>query len=87
MNAARASAIAVITASVLGITYGGLEYHRKTDRAGPDLAPTAAYTSHYLEVPLIVGFGAVVAGGLLARSNKRKTTGPQPPAPYQKLSK
>ncbi len=72
MNASRMAGIALIVAGVLGLLYGGFSYTRETHQAkiGPiELSVTDKKT---VNVPIWLGVGAVVLGGVLLVFGGRK---------------
>jgi TRAP-type C4-dicarboxylate transport system permease small subunit len=65
MNAIRIAAIALIVAGALGLAYGSFSYTKETHEAklGPiELSVTDRET---VNVPVWLGVGAVVTGGVL----------------------
>ena len=72
MNANRIAAIVLIVAGILGLAYGGFSYTKQTTGAklGPiELKVTEKET---VNVPIWVGVGAIVVGGLLLVLGGRK---------------
>jgi hypothetical protein len=65
MNAQKIAAILLIVGGLAGLAYGGFSYTKETHQA--DLGPlhmTVAEKEH-VNVPVWVGLGAVLIGGLL----------------------
>ena len=72
MNANRIAAIVLIVAGILGLVYGGFSYTKQTTGAklGPiELKVTEKET---VNVPVWVGIGAIVVGGVLLVLGGRK---------------
>ena len=72
MNAIKIAAIVLIVAGVLGLAYGGFSYTKDTHAAkiGPiELKVTEKET---VNVPIWVGVGAIVIGGVLLVLGERK---------------
>jgi len=72
MNANRIAAIVLIVAGILGLAYGGFSYTKQTTGAklGPiELKVTEKET---VNVPIWVGVGAIVVGGVLLVLGGRK---------------
>lgn len=72
MNAIKLVAIALIIAGVLGLAYGSFSYTR--DRTAVDLGSIelSVKEKKTVNVPVWVGIGAIVAGGLLLVFGSRK---------------
>lgn len=65
MNGTKIAALALIVAGILGLAYGGFTYTKETHetKLGPlELSVTDKET---VNVPVWVGVGAIIAGGLL----------------------
>ena len=72
MNANRIAAIVLIVAGILGLVYGGFSYNKQTTGAklGPiELKVTEKET---VNVPVWVGIGAIVVGGVLLVGGRKK---------------
>ena len=72
MNANRIAAIVLIVAGILGLVYGGFSYNKQTTGAklGPiELKVTEKET---VNVPMWVGIGAIVIGGVLLVGGRKK---------------
>jgi hypothetical protein len=65
MNPVKVIAIILIIAGVLGLAYGGFSYTKDTTvvKLGP--LEVSAKEKQTVNVPMWVGVGAIVAGGLL----------------------
>ena len=72
MNANQIAAIVLIVAGILGLVYGGFSYNKQTTGAklGPiELKVTEKET---VNVPVWVGIGAIVVGGVLLVGGRKK---------------
>jgi hypothetical protein len=65
MNAVKVIAIVLIVAGILGLAYGGFSYTKDTTvvKLGP--LEVSAKEKQTVNVPMWVGIGAIVVGGLL----------------------
>jgi hypothetical protein len=65
MNAVKVIAIVLIVAGILGLAYGGFSYTKDTTvvKLGP--LEVSAKEKQTVNVPIWVGIGAIVVGGLL----------------------
>lgn len=65
MNVVRIVGILLVVLGILGAAYGGFSYTHKTKEA--QLGPLALSVKHkrHVDIPLWVGAGAVVVGGVL----------------------
>jgi len=65
MNAVKIIAIVLIVAGILGLAYGGFSYTKDTTvvKLGP--LEVSAKEKQTVNVPMWVGVGAIVVGGLL----------------------
>jgi len=65
MNAVKVIAIVLIVAGILGLAYGGFSYTKDTTvvKLGP--LEVSAKEKQTVNVPIWVGVGAIVVGGLL----------------------
>ena len=65
MNPVKVVAIALIIAGILGLAYGGFSYTKDTTvvKLGP--LEVSAKEKQTVNVPMWVGVGAIVVGGLL----------------------
>lgn len=72
MNATKAAAVALIVAGILGLAYGGFSYTRETHdlKIGP--VELSIKDKERVNIPLWMGVGAIVAGGLLLVLGNRK---------------
>ena len=72
MSANQIAAIVLIVAGILGLAYGGFSYTKQTTGAklGPiELKVTEKET---VNVPMWVGIGAIVIGGVLLVGGRKK---------------
>jgi len=72
MNATRIIAIALIAAGVLALVYGGFSYTKDTTAVKLGPIELSVKEKKTLDVPLWVGIGAIVVGGLLLVVGGRK---------------
>ncbi len=72
MNTVRITAIALIVAGVLGLVYGGFSYTRETHKAGVGPVELSVAERERVNVPVWVGAGAVVVGGVLLLLSRKK---------------
>ena len=65
MNAVKVIAIVLVVAGILGLAYGGFSYTKDTTvvKLGP--LEVSAKEKQTVNVPMWVGVGAIVVGGLL----------------------
>jgi hypothetical protein len=65
MNPVRILALVLIIAGALGLAYGGFTY--KTDDQEAKIGPIdiSVQKKHSVDVPVWVGVGAIVVGGML----------------------
>ena len=65
MNAVKIIAVVLIVAGILGLAYGGFSYTKDTTvvKLGP--LEVSAKEKQTVNVPMWVGVGAIVVGGLL----------------------
>jgi TRAP-type C4-dicarboxylate transport system permease small subunit len=73
MSATKMMAIALIAAGILGLAYGGFTYTKETHetKIGPLVLSVA--DKETVNVPIWVGVGAVVIGGLLLVFGSKKS--------------
>ena len=57
--------IALIVAGFLGVAYGGFTYTRQTNEAKIGPLTLSAVDKETLNIPIWVGLGGIVVGGLL----------------------
>ena len=72
MNTQQIAAIVLIVAGILGLAYGGFSYDKETTGAklGPiELKVTEKKT---VNVPMWAGVGAIVVGGVLLLSGRKR---------------
>jgi len=65
MNAVKLLAIVLIVAGTLGLVYGGFTYTRDTQKAQLGSLELSITDTETVNVPIWVGVGAIVAGGIL----------------------
>ena len=72
MSMVKIVAIALIVAGILGLAYGGFSYTKETHdiKLGP--IELSIKDKETINVPIWVGVGAIVAGGLLLLFGNRK---------------
>ena len=72
MNPIKLVAVALIVAGVLGLIYGGFSYTKDTTvvKLGP--LELSAKEKQTVNVPIWVGVGAIVVGGLLLVLGNKK---------------
>jgi uncharacterized membrane protein YidH (DUF202 family) len=73
MNSIRIAAIALIVAGVLGLMYGGFSYTKETHQAKLGPIELSVTEKQNVNVPLWVGVGAIVAGGVLLVLGSKKS--------------
>ncbi len=72
MNAVRIIAIALIVAGVLGLIYGGFSYTRETHEAKVGPVEFSVTERDRVNVPVWVGAGAVLIGGVFLLFGRKK---------------
>ena len=65
MNGLRGVALALIIAGVLGLTYGGFTYTKETHKADIGSLHVSVDEEQRVNVPIWLGIGALVFGGIL----------------------
>ena len=65
MNPVRIAAIVLIVAGVLGLAYGKFSYTKETHEAKIGSLELSVKDKETVNVPLWVGVGAIVIGGIL----------------------
>ena len=73
MNSIRIVAIVLIVAGLLGLVYGGFSYTKDTTAVKLGPIELSVKEKQTVNVPLWLGVGAVVAGGLLLVMGGRKS--------------
>ncbi len=72
MNSVKIVAIVLMIAGVLGLIYGGFSYTKSTQQAKIGPLELTVQDKQTVNVPVWVGVGAVLVGGvLLVFSNKK----------------
>ena len=73
MNVVKILAILLIVGGVLGLVYGGFSYTKETHEAKVGPIELSVTEKERVNVPVWVGVGAIVIGGLLlVFGNRRK---------------
>lgn len=72
MNAIRLAGFALIVAGVLGLVYGSFSYTKETHQARLGPIEISVKDTETINVPVWVGVGAIVIGGLLVVFGGRK---------------
>ena len=72
MNALRIAAIALIVAGALGLAYGSFSFTKQTHEAKLGPIESSVKEKQTVNVPVWVGVGAIVAGGLLLLMGSRR---------------
>ncbi|MEY3296113.1 MAG: hypothetical protein RLZZ451_2161 [Pseudomonadota bacterium] len=65
MNTVRIAALALIVAGVLALAYGGFSYTKQTHQAKLGPLELSVKETETVNIPLWVGLGAIVIGGVL----------------------
>ncbi|MCE2908432.1 MAG: hypothetical protein O9343_09720 [Burkholderiaceae bacterium] len=65
MNTIRIAALALIVAGVLALAYGGFSYTKQTHQAKLGPLELSVKETETVNIPLWVGLGAIVIGGVL----------------------
>lgn len=65
MTPIRIAAIALIVAGALGLAYGGFSYTKETTQVKLGPIELSVKEKQEVNVPMWLGIGAIVAGGLL----------------------
>ena len=72
MNALKVTAIALIVAGALGLLYGGFSYTKQTSEVKLGSLELSVDEKQTINVPVWLGVGAIVAGGLLLFLGSKK---------------
>ena len=72
MNTTRLIAIALIVAGVLGLVYGGFSYTKDTTAVKIGPIELSVKEKETVNIPMWVGIGAIVIGGLLLVLGNKK---------------
>jgi len=72
VNPVRIIAIALIVAGVLGLVYGGFSYTRETHEAKVGPVEFSVADRERVNIPVWVGAGAVLLGGVLLLLGRKK---------------
>ncbi len=73
MSTIKIAAIVLIVAGALGLFYGTFSYTKETHRAHLGALELTVKDRETVNIPVWVGVGALVAGGLMLLVNKRKS--------------
>jgi len=73
MNAVKIAAIVLIAAGVLGLVYGSFSYTKETHQAKLGPIQLSVNEEQTVNVPVWVGVGAIVIGGLLLSFGSKKS--------------
>lgn len=73
MNAIKIVAITLIAAGALGLLYGGFSYTKQTSEVKFGPLELSVDEKQTVNVPVWLGVGAIVAGGLLLFLGSKKT--------------
>jgi len=72
MNPVKLVSIALIVAGLLGLLYGGFSYTKDTTAVKVGPIELSVREDKTVNIPVWVGVGAIVAGGLLLLLGSRK---------------
>ena len=72
MNVVKIVAIVLIVAGVLGLVYGSFSYTKETHEATLGQIKLSIMEKETVNVPVWVGVGAIVIGGLLLAFGNKK---------------
>jgi TRAP-type C4-dicarboxylate transport system permease small subunit len=72
MNAIRLAAFVLIMVGALGLGYGGFSYTKQTHQAKVGPLELSVQDKQTVNVPIWVGVGAIVIGGVLLLVGSRK---------------
>ena len=73
MNSVKTVAIVLMIAGVLGLVYGGFSYTKSTQEAKIGPLELTVQDKQTVNVPIWVGVGAVLVGGVLLVFSNRKS--------------
>lgn len=72
MNTVKILAVALLVAGVLGLVYGSFSYTKKTHEAKLGPIELSVKDKETVNVPVWVGVGAIVVGGVLLLLGSKK---------------
>ena len=73
MNALKILGIALLIGGILGLVYGGFTYTKETHEAKIGPITLSVKDKETVNVPIWVGVGAIVIGGLLLVTGSKKS--------------
>ena len=73
MNALKMAGIALIAAGILGLVYGSFSYTKETHQAKIGPIELSVKDKETVNVPVWVGVGAIVIGGVLLFVGSKKS--------------
>lgn len=73
MSAGRIVALALIVAGILGLMYGSFSYTKETHQATLGPLELSVKDKQTVNVPVWVGVGAIVLGGVLLVTGRNKS--------------
>lgn len=73
MSSYKMAAIALIVAGALGLLYGTFSYTKDTHKAQLGALELTVRDRETVNIPVWVGVGAVLAGGVMLFSSRRKS--------------
>jgi len=73
MNVVKIVAIVLIVAGILGLVYGSFSYTKETHQGTLGSIKFSVMEKETVEVPVWVGLGAIVVGGVLLVFGSRKS--------------
>ncbi len=74
MNAVKITAIALILAGALGLAYGSFSYTKETQQVKLGPIELSVKEKQTVNIPVWVGVGAIVIGGVLLLSGSKKNS-------------
>lgn len=73
MNSVKIAGIVLMIAGALGLIYGGFSYTKSTQEAKIGPLELTVQDKHQVNVPVWVGVGAILLGGVLLVLSDRKS--------------
>ena len=74
MNAVKIAAIALILGGALGLAYGSFSYTKETQQVKLGPIELSVKEKQTVNIPVWVGVGAIVIGGVLLLSGSKKNS-------------